>query len=484
MRGEGKRKSTLALRLSLPVGLGLGLIAAGFTGLSFGFEPFATWFYVFAWYGTLLVVDAAIALTGGPPGAGMRRFLFLGRGEFTLTLLGWSAVLWFFFELLNFRLRNWYYVFVPDEPFARMAGVTLSFATVLPAVLGVSTLLANLGLGRRARCPRLQLTPRRLKAIQGAAVLLLLLPLARPTWFFPLVWGFTTLLLEPWVYRRAPERSLLHDLEHGRPGRILRLLASGVLVGLLWEVFNLRARSKWIYTVPGLDGWKLFEMPLPGFLGFPPFAIDCFVIWQALVVAGLAVPRVGPVFPASAKRRGAATVLAAFLAAGALRGMEARTISSYTPRLEGLATVVRAAGGDAERTEREAARLAAAGYDVFGVAQATPAELARRAALDPTSSATWVRAARLAVLRGIGTEHARRLIVFAGIDSVERLAAADAGQLALRLARVSDDVVPARIRVWVRAARREAGNPALESNHDTDASMRDAARRAAGDHGL
>ena len=30
---------------------------------------------------------------------------------------------------------------------------------------------------------------------------------------------------------------------------------------LLWELLNSVARAQWIYTVPGLEGAKLFEMP-------------------------------------------------------------------------------------------------------------------------------------------------------------------------------------------------------------------------------
>jgi len=25
--------------------------------------------------------------------------------------------------------------------------------------------------------------------------------------------------------------------------------------------------------------WKIFEMPAPGYLGFPPFALECFVMY-------------------------------------------------------------------------------------------------------------------------------------------------------------------------------------------------------------
>jgi len=57
------------------------------------------------------------------------------------------------------------------------------------------------------------------------------------------------------------------------------LLAAGLVCGFLWEFFNYWAISKWTYTVPYLGNVKIFEMPVLGFLGFPPFAVECWVIY-------------------------------------------------------------------------------------------------------------------------------------------------------------------------------------------------------------
>ena len=47
----------------------------------------------------------------------------------------------------------------------------------------------------------------------------------------------------------------------------------GAAIGFIWELLNINARAKWIYTVPFLEDARFFEMPLPGFFGFPPFAV-------------------------------------------------------------------------------------------------------------------------------------------------------------------------------------------------------------------
>jgi len=401
-----------------------------------GVEPFATWYYPLAWYSTLLALEAAVAHRDG-------RFFFLGRPAFTLSLLAWSVPFWLLFELLNLRLANWYYVFVPAERWARWTGIGLSFATVLPAILGAERLLASLGvadrLGRGPGAPIVRWTPRRLLAVQLAGVAMLAATLAWPRTLFPLVWGAVTLLADPFVYRRAPARSLLGDLERGRPGRIARLLLGGLAIGFVWEIFNLGARGKWIYTVPGLEGWKLFEMPLPGFLGFPVFALDGFAVWQALVVTGLAIPRRGPARATPRWSRIATGTLATLFSALVLLAMERGTISSVTPRLADLPAV-------------PAERLRALGYDPFSLAEASPGPLARQAGVDGDDARGWIETSRLATLRGIGAANARRLRRI-GIGSVEDLAGADPREVEARLAEEGVRVPPARLRVWIRAAR-------------------------------
>jgi len=60
---------------------------------------------------------------------------------------------------------------------------------------------------------------------------------------------------------------------------VLSLLAAGGLCGILWEFWNYQASARWIYVFPILQDMKVFEMPLPGFLGFPPFALETFAMY-------------------------------------------------------------------------------------------------------------------------------------------------------------------------------------------------------------
>ena len=98
--------------------------------------------------------------------------------------------------------------------------------------------------------------------------------LAAPVWL-----GFI-LVLDP-INWRLGEQSLLGDLHDPRvrSTRIVNLALSGFLCGFVWEFLNYWSRAKWHYTVPIMENVKIFEMPLPGYFGFPAFALECFTMY-------------------------------------------------------------------------------------------------------------------------------------------------------------------------------------------------------------
>ena len=57
------------------------------------------------------------------------------------------------------------------------------------------------------------------------------------------------------------------------------LFLAGLICGVLWEFWNYWASTKWEYDVPYLGHIKLFEMPVLGFLGFMPFAVESYAIY-------------------------------------------------------------------------------------------------------------------------------------------------------------------------------------------------------------
>jgi hypothetical protein len=108
-----------------------------------------------------------------------------------------------------------------------------------------------------------------------------LVPVSVGQHLFGAVWVGFILLLDPLNYS-ARGRSLLRDFETGGTSTLYSLLVSGLICGILWEFWNYWAAAKWLYAFPTLPAWKVFEMPLLGYLGFPAFALECFVMYEFL----------------------------------------------------------------------------------------------------------------------------------------------------------------------------------------------------------
>lgn len=383
--------------------------------------PVPTWFYVFAWYPTLVLLDAGVVLLGGES--------LLAHPGRLAAMLWWSAVIWFLFEAINFRLQNWYYVFLPTQRVERWIGITVSLATVVPAVLLPERALDRLGAFHDLRSRPVRFTPTVLRLAFALGCATLVAVLAFPRFLYPLTWGAIWLIAEPLLYRTDRAQSLFGDIERGSWGRIARIMAGGLFAGALWESFNSVAQGRWVYTVPFLEHWKIFEMPPVGFVGFAFFALEVWSLYHLL-----------------APRTNRRTVLAsAVFALLVLAGIDHWTVSSTTPRLADLP--------GASAAERE--RLARAGWsDVFALARAPVAELAYGANLSPEKARGVREAARLTTLRGIGTAHAGALLDH-GITSVRALADANPDSL-WRMIDHGPRPTPAEVRVWVRAAQQAA----------------------------
>ena len=123
---------------------------------------------------------------------------------------------------------------------------------------------------------------------------MLVWPLVWPSPYLaaPVFLGFI-FLLDP-INARLGADSLIRDLRAARSDRLINLALSGLLCGVLWELWNFWAGAKWQYAVPILQNVKLFEMPLPGYLGFPAFALECFTMYvfvRAIAVRSLSRAR-------------------------------------------------------------------------------------------------------------------------------------------------------------------------------------------------
>jgi len=258
------------MRFPLHGWIGLAALVGSQTALILQWDSVTTHFYSFIWWSYVLLVDGLVHYRRGES-------LIVTRTREFFLLIPWSVVIWVTFEAFNLVLQNWHYIGVPKEIFIRWPGYFVAYGTVLPAIFETRELLDTWQVFGKGRVKPVQVTASWYLGFVILGLTMLLLPLIWPLYAFPLVWGSFVFLLEPWNHQRG-RPSLLRDLERGTLINFYRLLLAGLICGGLWEFWNFWARAKWIYTVPWVGEVKLFEMPILGFLGFPPFAVECYVM--------------------------------------------------------------------------------------------------------------------------------------------------------------------------------------------------------------
>jgi len=246
--------------------------------MAFRVEPFYTFFYLVAWWTFILVLSSLNHLLN------RNSLLFDRTGEF-IWMFFYSIVVWLFFEAYNFRLHNWYYVGVPVESLLRWPACLLAFGTVLPGIFETENLLGNLGLFEKVKGRGVRANKALRIRLILMGVLMLFAPLASPHLFFPLIWLAFIFLIDPILYTRSGRTSsFLYQAENGSYSSLLRIMSAGLICGILWEFWNYWAGSKWIYAIPFFDYIEIFEMPVLGYLGFPFFALECYLLYQLFLI--------------------------------------------------------------------------------------------------------------------------------------------------------------------------------------------------------
>jgi len=298
---------------NLELAVALAGWGAGLWGIFTGQAVIRQYLYFFAWYPYILFLDGSLSRLRG-------RSWLLTQPRLFLQMCGWSVTVWLIFEGHNLVLHNWGYVAVVPDGWLRWAGYALAFATVLPGVLLTARVIDALGFfqGVKARAFNLE-NWQPLSLLIGAA--LLILPLICPRYAFPLIWGAWFFLLDP-CCDLLGGKSLIARFLAGERREHLCLLAAGLTCGLWWEAWNWFAITRWVYTLPVLNFWKVFEMPLPGFLGFPPFALECAVMYNFLTAFDQRV------LTTPARRQKAVLIQAAFWLV-MFAAMDAATVLSY-----------------------------------------------------------------------------------------------------------------------------------------------------------
>jgi len=264
--------------------VGIAVMLGAEAALLAGQPLVSRWFTPIVWTGYVLFVDALAARVTG------WSYLTTHRADGVLLALT-SVACWWLFEWYNApRFWRggaeavglwWQYHGMEPNLWLRRVGYDWAFATIFPALLLTAAVLRGsvvrgVGLGAWRFSPR----PPRWLSILGAVMVSVPLVIVSE-WLVPLVWMGWALLLEP-LNARAGRPSWLADLARGDASRLLALLIAGAICGVLWEFWNYWATTRWTYTVPYLGHLKVFEMPVLGYLGFPPFALECYAMYHWL----------------------------------------------------------------------------------------------------------------------------------------------------------------------------------------------------------
>ncbi len=201
--------------------VGMASLLAGEAGLLLDIAPIRMFFFGIAWWSYILVADASAWRRCGES-------LLRSRPREFWFLAFWSIPLWNLFELLNFRLQNWFYVNAPADQTLALLFNWISYATVLPALFETYLLLGAYGAANGMRVRPWRIVP---VGLVGSAILglgMIVAPLAWPRVAFPLIWGFAIFLGEPLCYWASTRTlSLARQFERGDPRPFAAVAAGG-----------------------------------------------------------------------------------------------------------------------------------------------------------------------------------------------------------------------------------------------------------------
>ena len=285
IRGYKNGQSTAVHSVTWPfplwgwVGLAIGIVAwiLAWTRFSW-FVSYQPHTFTPLWLSYIVVVNAlSVHRTGNS--------LMTDRPGFFLLLFPTSAVFWWFFEYLNRFVQNWYYTGTEFSPWAYFWYATLPFSTVLPAVLSTKQWLhsanwINLAYGdiQPIRWP----SPTK---IAGCILLLSAAGLAGigiwPNYLFPLLW-ISPLLIIVCLQTLMKERQVFSSMATGDWSSAVAASLAALVCGCFWEMWNYYSMAKWMYSVPLVNRFFIFEMPLLGYGGYLPFGLECLAIGNML----------------------------------------------------------------------------------------------------------------------------------------------------------------------------------------------------------
>jgi len=223
--------------------IGLFLIVFNIFTLFLKIHPFDYWYNATNWLGFILFLDYLIYKKKGNS---LLHNPILAVQTFIL-----SIILWLVVDLYNFLLsQNWYYV---NFPYPEFLFFMIIISEILPSIVE-SVEFANLYFPFKIKIRKINISKK---------IVFILFSLSMIFIFIVTFWELfeltvPILLVSLFLFSDSlnfllKKKSFIGDLSNGNLTRLISSLIGGYIVGIYWELFNLKLVN-WVYNIiPAFD---------------------------------------------------------------------------------------------------------------------------------------------------------------------------------------------------------------------------------------
>jgi hypothetical protein len=260
-----------------------GWLAVGWTAFAWilawtrfsWFQAWQPYTFPLLWFGYIIVINALLFSRTG-------QCMLINRRKYLLKLFVLSAGFWWMCEYLNQFVHNWHYVGMTEvHTVTTVFWMTLSFSTVLPAVLGTYEFLASFTQVKApvenwSVIPTVE-SPRTGWLLVSLGCLGLLLIGHWPNVLFFLLW-IAPLLIMLGIKIVLGDKTILMPLAKGNWSPVVVSAMAALFCGGFWEMWNAYSLVHWEYSIPYVHAFMIFEMPILGYAGYWPFGVECLAV--------------------------------------------------------------------------------------------------------------------------------------------------------------------------------------------------------------